>query len=264
MRLSSPLTKFLGSGHPRLVAKCAGFAMGLALVVSACAQQPATPPSPAQVHVQSRTSPVHHKEGRPQAPDRGPRPEAPTDAAPKPPQVTLDAGTLTIDANNSDLSTIIEKVAHESGMTVDGLDKSGRVFGVYGPGAPRLHRTMRTIRMPRTRSHLVREPSRIRGPRNPTISIRKRAPSSACKTCSRCTMSWSSAPSSSKTILSSAWIEKVAPISASADGESSPVLQRRGENPSISPSIRPRQSTPARDTHKSVERLHHCRHDASA
>jgi hypothetical protein len=137
MLLSSPLTKFLGSGHPRLVAKCAGFAMGLALVVSACAQQPATPPSPAQVHVQSRTSPVHHKEGRPQAPDRGPRPAAPTDAAPKPPQVTLDAGSLTIDANNSDLSTIIEKVAHESGMTVDGLDKSGRVFGVYGPGAPR-------------------------------------------------------------------------------------------------------------------------------
>jgi hypothetical protein len=137
MLLSSPLAKFLSPGCPRLVVKCAGFAMGAALVVSACAQQPATPPSPAQVHVQSRTSPLHHKEARPQAPDPGPRPAGPTDAAPQPPQVTLDAGKLTIDANNSDLSTIIEKVAHESGMTVDGLDKSGRVFGVYGPGAPR-------------------------------------------------------------------------------------------------------------------------------
>jgi hypothetical protein len=111
--------------------------MGTALAVGACAQQPATPPSPAQVRLQSVTSPVHRKPSAAQTPDPSPHPAAPTDAAPQPAQVTLDAGKLRIDANNSDLSTIIEKVAHQSGMTVDGLDKSGRVFGVYGPGAPR-------------------------------------------------------------------------------------------------------------------------------
>lgn len=40
-------------------------------------------------------------------------------------------------ADNADLSTILKDVAGQSGMAIDGLDKSTRVFGVYGPGAPR-------------------------------------------------------------------------------------------------------------------------------
>jgi hypothetical protein len=51
--------------------------------------------------------------------------------------VTLDQGKLLVDARNSDLSTILQDVAAQTGMTVDGLSKNTRVFGVYGPGAPR-------------------------------------------------------------------------------------------------------------------------------
>jgi hypothetical protein len=51
--------------------------------------------------------------------------------------VELRDGKLTVNANNSDLSQILEKLADISGMTVDGLGKSSRVFGFYGPGYPR-------------------------------------------------------------------------------------------------------------------------------
>jgi hypothetical protein len=52
-------------------------------------------------------------------------------------RVTLARGQLSVDANNSSLSKILEDVSSISGMTVDGLDKDSRVFGVYGPGDPR-------------------------------------------------------------------------------------------------------------------------------
>jgi hypothetical protein len=51
--------------------------------------------------------------------------------------VSLKDGELTIDANNSELSQILRDVAAVSGMTIDGLGKSARVFGAYGPGNPR-------------------------------------------------------------------------------------------------------------------------------
>jgi hypothetical protein len=53
------------------------------------------------------------------------------------PQVTLNGGSLAVDANNSSLSEILKDLETSSGMTVDGFDKDSRVFGVYGPGPPR-------------------------------------------------------------------------------------------------------------------------------
>lgn len=43
-------------------------------------------------------------------------------------------------ANNSSLSEILHDISQASGMKVEGLQKSGgdqRIFGIYGPGAPR-------------------------------------------------------------------------------------------------------------------------------
>lgn len=57
--------------------------------------------------------------------------------AASPPQVILDNGKLMVDAHNSDLSAILQDVAQRSGMSVDGLSRNTRVFGVYGPGSPR-------------------------------------------------------------------------------------------------------------------------------
>jgi hypothetical protein len=54
-----------------------------------------------------------------------------------PAQVTLQGGSLAVNANNSSLSEILKDVETSSGMTVDGFDKDQRVFGVYGPGTPR-------------------------------------------------------------------------------------------------------------------------------
>jgi hypothetical protein len=54
-----------------------------------------------------------------------------------PATVSLRDGKLTVEANNSDLSQILQNLATISGMTIDGLHKGPRVFGVYGPGNSR-------------------------------------------------------------------------------------------------------------------------------
>lgn len=55
----------------------------------------------------------------------------------QPAKVVLADGKLSIDANNSSLTAILNAVETTSGMTVDGLGKDQRVFGQYGPGNPR-------------------------------------------------------------------------------------------------------------------------------
>ncbi|MGD0366131.1 MAG: hypothetical protein ABSA94_01635 [Acidobacteriaceae bacterium] len=52
-------------------------------------------------------------------------------------RISLSGGQLSVEANNSSLSRILQDLSSTSGMTVDGLDKDQRVFGVYGPGNPR-------------------------------------------------------------------------------------------------------------------------------
>jgi hypothetical protein len=72
-----------------------------------------------------------------------PSPEVPQvapsllDQPAKPAQVQLDAGKLSVQADNSTLSGIIHDISSKTGMTVDGLSRDQRIFGSYGPAAPR-------------------------------------------------------------------------------------------------------------------------------
>jgi hypothetical protein len=64
-------------------------------------------------------------------------PPSTSEAAPSPATVNLADGKLTVSAQNSDLTAILQQVARTSGMSIEGLGKTTRVFGVYGPGNPR-------------------------------------------------------------------------------------------------------------------------------
>lgn len=58
----------------------------------------------------------------------------------QPAKVQLSEGKLTIQADNSALSEILGQIAHDGGMKIVGLDTGNaaqRIFGSYGPGAPR-------------------------------------------------------------------------------------------------------------------------------
>lgn len=55
----------------------------------------------------------------------------------QPATVKLSDGALTVTANNSSLTAILHDLSASSGMSLDGLGKDQRVFGVYGPGSPR-------------------------------------------------------------------------------------------------------------------------------
>lgn len=60
-----------------------------------------------------------------------------SDSPAQPAKLKLNDGILTVDANNSDLTQILQYLANISGMSIKGLDKGPRVFGIYGPGKPR-------------------------------------------------------------------------------------------------------------------------------
>jgi hypothetical protein len=55
----------------------------------------------------------------------------------EPPQIFFANNQLSIKANNSSLSAILHQFAEKSGMKVEGLGGDERVFGTFGPGAPR-------------------------------------------------------------------------------------------------------------------------------
>ncbi len=73
----------------------------------------------------------------PAAPAPRPLPPSLSDKPAQAARITLSGGQLSVEANNSSLSEILEEVSSSGGMTIDGLDKDQRVFGVYGPGNPR-------------------------------------------------------------------------------------------------------------------------------
>ncbi len=52
-------------------------------------------------------------------------------------RVTLSGASLSIHADNSSLSAILHDIASKSGMKIEGLGSDERVFGTFGPGAPR-------------------------------------------------------------------------------------------------------------------------------
>lgn len=54
--------------------------------------------------------------------------------------MNLASGKLSVQADNSSLSEILHQVSQAGGMKIEGLQVSGsdqRIFGSYGPGAPR-------------------------------------------------------------------------------------------------------------------------------
>ncbi len=52
-------------------------------------------------------------------------------------QIVFADGNLSIHADNSSLAAILHQVASNSGMKIEGLGGDERVFGNFGPGAPR-------------------------------------------------------------------------------------------------------------------------------
>jgi hypothetical protein len=55
----------------------------------------------------------------------------------QPAEVTVAAHSLTIKANNSNLSEILHQISSNTGMKIEGLSKDERIFGSYGPGDAR-------------------------------------------------------------------------------------------------------------------------------
>jgi hypothetical protein len=62
-----------------------------------------------------------------------PPPLPPAQQAPTPAKVAFNRGTLSIDAQNSSLMQILDQVAHQTGIQIQGLDHDERVYGRYGP-----------------------------------------------------------------------------------------------------------------------------------
>jgi hypothetical protein len=80
----------------------------------------------------------------PQAIPPQPAPSQPAGVAPsllqqpaKDAQIVFGNGNLSIRADNSSLAAILQQVASTSGMKIEGLGGDERVFGSFGPGAPR-------------------------------------------------------------------------------------------------------------------------------
>jgi hypothetical protein len=105
------------------------------------------------LHAQSIPPRLHGKSADPATSPQGqpvaaqpPAPSAPVapDVAPsllqQPAQdakIVFDNNRLSIHADNSTLTGILRQVASSSGMKVEGLSGDERVFGTFGPGAPR-------------------------------------------------------------------------------------------------------------------------------
>ena len=127
---------------------CSLCAMFLLCIFSACCaramQTPAAAPSGSHVPLTKKAAHPARKHGtvarrrksRARSKKEAP-PLSPAEAAAQPATVSLKNGKLTVEANNSNLTQILQDVAHISGMTIDGLDKDARVFGAFGPGNPR-------------------------------------------------------------------------------------------------------------------------------
>ena len=67
-------------------------------------------------------------------------PQTPTSLADQPPvaaTVQFHHGQLTIQAQNSTLLQTLQAITAQTGMKIQGAPGNHRIFGVYGPGAPR-------------------------------------------------------------------------------------------------------------------------------
>jgi len=98
------------------------------------APQPRPQPAPA-----AKPSPAVPATPKPNATPPRPVPYSVLNIPAEPAKVSLASGKLTIEATNSSLSSILGQIARAGGMKIIGpFPNSGqRVFGKYGPGAPR-------------------------------------------------------------------------------------------------------------------------------
>jgi hypothetical protein len=100
---------------------------------SAAAATNTPAPSPAKHHKKAQAAPVA-------APVPPPQPTvAPNllDQPATPATVTANNNELTVKAENSSLSQILHQVSSATGMKLEGLGGDERVFGSFGPAAPR-------------------------------------------------------------------------------------------------------------------------------
>lgn len=93
-------------------------------------------------HLSKPPQPAHHAKAKEPAPLELPPPApavAPNlfDQPALPATITSGNNQLTVQANNSSLSQILHQVSSKTGMQLDGLGGDERVFGSFGPGAPR-------------------------------------------------------------------------------------------------------------------------------
>ena len=73
----------------------------------------------------------------PVTPPAPPKPQWPINDPPQQASVGWSAQGLSIDAKNSSLQQILNDIAAQAGVKIEGMEKDERVFGVYGPGQPR-------------------------------------------------------------------------------------------------------------------------------
>jgi hypothetical protein len=153
MLASKPAGKPLISGRrydkrrhsPLSLLLCGTLALGSAAVLPRAALSQATP---------SQTTPSQAPGAANLAHARGHKPTPVTDPVPAPPPpptvapslfqqppvpatVTAATNKLTVKADNSSLAQILHQISSTTGMKLDGLGGDERVFGSFGPGAPR-------------------------------------------------------------------------------------------------------------------------------
>jgi hypothetical protein len=98
-----------------------------------------TPAQPAPAQQQPAGAPAQPA-AAPQAQSPAPVPQVAPSMLQQPAgeaQIVFSGDTLSIRADNSSLSAILHQVAGNSGMQIEGLSGDERVFGTFGPGAPR-------------------------------------------------------------------------------------------------------------------------------
>ena len=102
------------------------------------------PAAPSQVipHPQTPSPTVQQQQTAigPQAGSQATTPAAPAGAEqqpPNPPRVSYIGGLLTVAAENSTLSDILKAVGNVTHASLEGTPSAERVFGQFGPGAPR-------------------------------------------------------------------------------------------------------------------------------
>lgn len=153
MLASKPAGKPLISGRryykrrhsPLSLLLCGTLALGSAAVLPRAALSQATPSQTTPSQAPGAANLAHARGHKPTpVADPVPAPPPPPTVAPSlfqqppvPATVTAATNQLTVKAENSSLAQILHQISSTTGMKLDGLGGDERVFGSFGPGAPR-------------------------------------------------------------------------------------------------------------------------------